>query len=88
MNGGTSIRLEFIVAKGLHKLTFESRVGEKLAYGLTHFQHQDCVHWDPYCHITAAELLQCLITSIMNGGTSMRLEFIVTECLHQLTFEG
>ena len=52
---------------------------------LTHFQHQDCVCWDPYCHITAAELIQCLITSIMNGGTSIRLEFIVTKGLHQLT---
>eukprot|EP00956_Cyclotella_meneghiniana_P023545 scaffold46053_cov43-Cyclotella_meneghiniana.AAC.1 len=45
-------------------------------------------NWDPYCHITAAELFQCLITGIMNGGTSMRLEFIVTKGLHKLTFES
>eukprot|EP00956_Cyclotella_meneghiniana_P036445 scaffold125837_cov59-Cyclotella_meneghiniana.AAC.1 len=87
MNGGTSMRLEFIVTKVLCKLTFESPVGEKLL-GLTHFQHQDCVCWDPYCHITAAELFQYLIMKIMNGGSSMRLEFIVTKGLHKLTFES
>eukprot|EP00956_Cyclotella_meneghiniana_P016792 scaffold26848_cov49-Cyclotella_meneghiniana.AAC.1 len=31
MNGKAGFRLEFIVQNGVHKLTFESQTGEKLA---------------------------------------------------------
>eukprot|EP00956_Cyclotella_meneghiniana_P023297 scaffold45176_cov36-Cyclotella_meneghiniana.AAC.1 len=37
MNGGTSMRLEFIFTKGLHKLTFESRVEGKAGLVLPTF---------------------------------------------------
>ena len=42
----------------------------------------------PYCHITAAELFQCLITSITNGEARLRLEFIVCNHHHKPTFES
>ena len=38
-------------------------------------------------HITAAALFQCLIVSIMNGKTRVRLEFTVPNSHVKLAFE-
>eukprot|EP00956_Cyclotella_meneghiniana_P009096 scaffold12472_cov44-Cyclotella_meneghiniana.AAC.1 len=38
--------------------------------------------------LTAAGLFQCLIISIMNDMTRLRLEFIVHNAHHKLTFES
>ena len=40
-----------------------------------------------YIHITAAALFQCLIVSIMNGKTRVRLEFTVPNSHVKLAFE-
>ena len=40
-----------------------------------------------YIHITAAGLFQCLIVSIMNGETRMRLELTVPNGHRKLAFE-
>ena len=53
-----------------------------------HCSCQDCGCWESYSHFTAAWLFQCLIMSIMNGETRLRLEFIVCNGLHKLTFES
>eukprot|EP00956_Cyclotella_meneghiniana_P033255 scaffold94778_cov60-Cyclotella_meneghiniana.AAC.1 len=39
-------------------------------------QHPDCVCLDCHKHFTAAGPFQCLIMSMMNGKTRLRLEFI------------
>eukprot|EP00956_Cyclotella_meneghiniana_P013971 scaffold20647_cov91-Cyclotella_meneghiniana.AAC.1 len=52
------------------------------------FQHQDGVNWDLHSHVTAAGLFQCLNMSVMNDGTWFRLEFIVCNGIHKLTFES
>eukprot|EP00956_Cyclotella_meneghiniana_P003003 scaffold3684_cov64-Cyclotella_meneghiniana.AAC.2 len=53
-----------------------------------HFSHQDCVCLDCYKHFTAAGPFQCLIMSIMNGETGLRLEFIVLNCHCRMNFES
>ena len=40
-----------------------------------------------YIHITAAALFQCVIVSIMNGKTRVRLEFTVPNSHVKLAFE-
>ena len=51
------------------------------------FTPRYCVCMDLFALPTGAWLFQCLIMSIMNGGTRLRLEFIVHNGHHLLTFE-
>eukprot|EP00956_Cyclotella_meneghiniana_P037724 scaffold143391_cov49-Cyclotella_meneghiniana.AAC.1 len=87
MNGDTSLRLESIVYSGHHKLSFESWVERILACS-PHISHQEWVCLDEWTPFIAAGLFQCLIMSIMNGDTRLRLESIVYSGHHKLTFES
>ena len=51
-----------------------------------HFEHLHCVCLDSCISFTAAWQFQCLIISKMNDETRLRLEFIVQNGLHKLTF--
>ena len=51
------------------------------------FQHQDCVFLYHHGQITAAWPSQCVIVSIMNGKTRVRLEFTVPNSHVKLAFE-
>eukprot|EP00956_Cyclotella_meneghiniana_P003721 scaffold4524_cov53-Cyclotella_meneghiniana.AAC.1 len=82
------MRLEFTVPNGHRKLAFELWVGGN--FGLSeqpNLSHQAGDGVGLYIHITAAGLFQCLIVSIMNGETRMRLEFTVPSGHRKLAFE-
>eukprot|EP00956_Cyclotella_meneghiniana_P033404 scaffold95639_cov66-Cyclotella_meneghiniana.AAC.1 len=87
MNGEARLRLEFIVCNSHHKPTFESWMG-KMSVRNPNYPHQDYVCLDPMTQFTSAGLFQCLITSIMNDDARLRLEFIVCNGHHKLTFES
>eukprot|EP00956_Cyclotella_meneghiniana_P037620 scaffold141695_cov43-Cyclotella_meneghiniana.AAC.1 len=50
--------------------------------------HQDCVCLDQYMYLKAAGLFQCLLRSILNDETGLRLEFIDYNHHHKLNFES
>eukprot|EP00956_Cyclotella_meneghiniana_P031320 scaffold81900_cov35-Cyclotella_meneghiniana.AAC.1 len=87
MNGETSLRLEFILYNGPHKLAFESWVGKFSAWGPT-ISQLNCACLDQWMQVTGAGLFQCLISSIMNGETRLRLEFILYNGPRKLAFES
>eukprot|EP00956_Cyclotella_meneghiniana_P039780 scaffold179342_cov56-Cyclotella_meneghiniana.AAC.1 len=68
MNGGTRLRMESIVYTGDHRLTFESQVERMLACS-PHVSYQEWVCLDECTPFIAAGMFQCLIMSMMNGGT-------------------
>eukprot|EP00956_Cyclotella_meneghiniana_P007594 scaffold10232_cov46-Cyclotella_meneghiniana.AAC.4 len=98
VNGDAWLRLDFIVQNSLHRPTFESLVGTKLAE-VPFFNTQiNGLHRPSFeslvgtkivsLNITAAQLLHCLIMSMVNGDAWLRLDFIVQNGLHRPTFES
>ena len=81
--GYTRLRLGFMMYNHCHTLTFESEADA--IFGLDHYyspQYQVCLC--QFKHLTAAWHFQCLIMSIMNGYTRLRLGFIVCNGHHNL----
>ena len=76
IDGYTWLGLEFIVYSCHCSLTFELRLVTILVPH-PYFSHQDPVCLFQFKHLTTAWLFQCLITSILNDYTRLRLEFIV-----------
>eukprot|EP00956_Cyclotella_meneghiniana_P034719 scaffold107796_cov46-Cyclotella_meneghiniana.AAC.1 len=53
-----------------------------------HISQLNCACWDQWMQATAAGLFQCLISSIMNGETWLRLESILYNGPHKLDYES
>ena len=68
--------------------SFQVMGGENDGLACTYLSHQDWVSLDPFNEITSAWPFQCLIICIMNGWTRLRLQFIIHNHRHTLTFES
>eukprot|EP00956_Cyclotella_meneghiniana_P039082 scaffold165216_cov89-Cyclotella_meneghiniana.AAC.1 len=62
--------------------------GEDFSYRATNFSHQDWLSLDQSTQSNATELYVCNIIDVMNDETRLRLEFIVPNGHHKLTFES
>ena len=67
---------------------FSVKGGVKVGLALVHFSHQGWVSLDSFGQFTSAQLLWCLIISIMNGFASLRFEFITHNHHHTPAFES
>ena len=77
-----------VVYKMVTTTSFQVMGGENDGLACTYLSHQDWVSLDPFNEITSAWPFQCLIICIMNGWTRLRLEFIIHNHHHTLTFES
>ena len=71
------------------QLVLESPVEENLAWHINiHLSNQDQVSLDRFKQFTAAWPFQCVILSMINGCTRLKLEFTLHNHHHTLTFES
>ena len=87
-SGQTRIWLEFIAHNHHHTSAFESQVMVAILVPGPYVPHPDWLCLDWFKPFTSAWPFQCLIMSIINGQTRMRLGFIAHNHHHSPTFES
>ena len=88
MNGHTRLRLENIAYAHHRTPTFESCAVTIPDPHHPYFLHQDQVCLHQFKQLAAARPFQCLIISVMNGHTRLRLENIAYAHHRTPTFES
>ena len=78
----------YMGSKMVATMWFSLTGGVKVVQALVHFSHQGWVSLDSFGQFTSAQLLWCLIISIMNGFASLRFEFIIHNHHHTPAFES